>query len=239
MPMTALPLRSLPFLLATLAASAGPQPGHVVPFRQVDLCAQASSPIVEMKVKEGEAVKAGQPLAQLYGRQEELAMQRAKALLERREYEARGTKKLFENKVIPENQNLEARIELELARIQFDAAAEALKLRTLNSPIDGLVTERYRDLGETVAAHQPVFRIVDLSKVFVLCDLKPEVAAKVSKGAKLPVRIPQLEGAPSFEGEVVFVGCQADAAGLFRVKLVVDNPGLRILAGLKALVELP
>ena len=37
-----------------------------VPYRQVEVSAPVSSFIVEMKVKEGDVVKAGQPLAQLF-----------------------------------------------------------------------------------------------------------------------------------------------------------------------------
>lgn len=227
-------------LLSALPALAGrPWEGTVLPFRQVELPAPVSSRIVELKAREGETVKAGQPLAQLYGRIEELEMQRAKALLDRREFEAKGAKKLFDNKVIPETRAVEVRIELELARLHYESAAEQVKLRTLLAPIDGLVVEVHRELGEAVSASQSVFRILDLSRVFVQCAVKAEDLASLLPGRKLTVRIPQLPGGPAFPGEVVLADPCADAAGLFRVKVQVENPERRIRAGLKALVELP
>jgi hypothetical protein len=48
-----------------------------------------------------------------------------------------------------------------------------------------------------------------------------------------------MDGAPLFQGEVVLIEPRAEASGLFPVKVVVENPELRIRAGLRALVEFP
>ncbi len=223
-------------LLPAALAAGEPMEGVVVPYRQVEVCAPVSSFIVELKVKEGEPVKAGQPLALLYGKLEELEMQRAKMVLTRREYEAKAAKNLYANKVIPETKALESGYELEMARLNYETAMENVKLRTILAPIDGLVVEKCRDLGEAVSSAQPVFRILDFSKVIVLCAVKSEKMGRLTVGQKVNARIPQLEGAPTFPGEIVLVDPHADSAGLFRVKVLVDNPDLRIRVGLKAVV---
>jgi len=234
-------LRVIPLLLvhALSGRAAAPVEGLVAPYRQATLSAPVASFIVDLKVREGDPVQAGQLLAQLYSRLEELELQRAKALLERREYEARGAKNLFDNRIIPEAKALESRLDLELARLSCETAAEQLRLRSVTAPIDGLVVEQSREVGEAVSPSQPLFRIMDLSKVFIVCGLKPEQTGRAAPGRKLTVRIPQLEGLPSFQAEVVFVAPHTDASGHFRLKLLADNPGSRIPAGLKALVELP
>ena len=76
--------------------------GLVLPIRQAEVSAPVSSRILELKVREGDVVKVGQPLAILYGKPEELEMQRAKVLLERRGFEDKGAKRLYDNKIIPE-----------------------------------------------------------------------------------------------------------------------------------------
>lgn len=232
------PLAAL-LLIVLPGGAAEPWQGQVLPYRQVELPAPVSSRMVEVKVKEGEAVKAGQPLAQLYVRAEELEMQRAKTLLERREFEAKGAKRLYEGKVIPEARALEARTELELARIQYEAAAEQVRLRTLLAPIDGLVVEVRRELGEAVSASQPVFRILDLSRVYVQCAVKAEALANLLPGQKVAVRFPQAQGLLAVPGEIVLVDACADATGCFRVRMLVENPERRIRVGFKALVEPP
>jgi len=184
-------------------------------------------------------VKAGQPLAMLYGRLEELEMKRTKALLDRREYEAKGVKNLFESRVIPEARAMESRLELEIARLNYETASEQFRLRTIVCPIDGTVVERRRDVGEAVSAATPVFKILDLSKVLIVCSLKADKVARLEVGRKLNGRILHLDGAPSFQAEVLFVAPCADAAGLVRVKLLVEKPEPSLRAGLKVQVELP
>lgn len=228
----------LPLLLVLAPARAAvPLEGRVLPFRQVEVSAPVSSRISDLRVQEGEAVKAGQPLAQLEGRLEELEMARAKALLERREFEARGAKRLYDSKVIPEGRALESRIDLELARLQYEAAAEQVRLRTILAPMDGVVVLRYREAGEAVANAQPLFRLMDLSRVLVQCSVGPEALAALPPGRKVRVLVPP--SAESAEGEVVLVDPCADATGKVRVRILVPNPEGRIRAGLRAQVLVP
>ena len=227
-------------ILGTVPAGAGALlEGRVLPYRQVEVSAPVSSRITEMRVKEGEVVKAGQPLALLYGKLEELEMQRAKALLERREFEAKGARRLYDNKVIPEARALESRIDLELARLQYETAAEQVRLRTIVAPMDGVVVTRYREEGEAVSGGQPMFRLMDLSRVVVQCAASPDSLAEFALGRKVPVRFPDPGGSASAEGEVVLVDPCTDAAGKVRVKVVVANPERRIRAGLRAQVLAP
>jgi RND family efflux transporter MFP subunit len=231
-------LRSILILGSAPAFAAVPVEGLVLPFRQVDVSAPVSSRIVEMKVGEGETVKAGQTLALLYGRLEELDMQRAKALLERREFEAKGAKHLYDSRIIPEAKALESRIDLDLARLQYEIAVEQVKLRTILAPMDGVVVSRTRDVGETVSTAQPLFRILDLSRVIVQVAVEPKALASCALGRKVRVVLPQMAEAADLEGEVALVDPCADADGKIRVRVVVENPERRIRSGLKARVML-
>ena len=213
--------------------------GRVLPYRQVEVSAPVSSRITEVRVQEGQTVKAGQPLALLYGKLEELEMQRAKALLERREFEAKGAKRLYDNKIIPEARALESRIDLELARLQYETAVEQVRLRTILAPMDGVVVTRYHEEGEAVAGAQPMFRLMDLSRVVVQCAASPASLAVLVPGRKVRVLLAEPGGTASVEGEVVLVDPCADAAGKVRVKVVVPNPEGRIRAGLRAQVLIP
>ncbi len=233
--------RLLPLLLICQGLTAGGLvlEGRVLPFRQVEVSAPVSSRITEVRVTEGEVVKAGQPLAQLYGKLEELEMQRAKALLERREFEAKGAKRLYDSKIIPEGRALESRIELELARLQYETAAEQVRLHTVVAPMDGVVVTRYHEAGEAVSGAQPMFRLMDLSRVLIQCAASPESLAALTPGRKVRVVLTESSGTETVVGEVALVDPCADARGKVRVKVVVANPDGRIRTGLRAQVILP
>jgi len=238
-----MPSRRCLLLVSTLlvgplsAGSGGPVEGLVLPYRQVEVSAPVSSRLVEVKVKEGDQVREGQPLAILYGKLEELEMQRAKALLERRESEAKSAKRLLENKIIPEAKAMEYRIDHDLARLQYETAAEQVRLRTILAPLDGVVVTRSREAGEAVSTGQPLFRILDLSRVLVQFSVRSKTLASLALGQKVRVSLPQVAELPVQEGEVVLVDPCADPEGRIRVRALVDNAQHRIRSGLKAQVE--
>ena len=187
-------------LLSGAVAQAGSIEGLILPNRQSEVCAPVASRILELKVGEGEAVKVGQALALLDGRLEELEMQRAKLLLERREFEAKSTQRLYDSRILPEAKALESRIELELARLNYETAVQQVRLHTVVAPMDGVVVARSREVGESVSSAQPLFRIQDLSRVLVQCAVAPEALGALKPGQKLRVQLLPLAPDGSFEG---------------------------------------
>lgn len=213
--------------------------GIVLPFREVVVSAPVQSTIVSVMVREGDTVQSGQRIAQLYSRLEELDLGRAKAILEKRIFDHRGMKRLFDDKIVPEDKELEARIELELAQLQHDIAAENVRIRAITSPLDGTVVERLREAGESVTATQPLFRIIDISRVYVQFFIRAEELPHFSTGQKLTARFDALKGSATYTGQVDFIDPRVDASsGLIRVRLLIENPRQLIKAGMRASVSL-
>jgi RND family efflux transporter MFP subunit len=214
--------------------------GMALPFKEVVVAAPVESTLVEVDVKEGDTVKTGQLLARLYSKLEELDMQRAKAALEKREFDARGAQNLLADKIMPEDKALEARIERDLAQLQYEAAAEQVRLRSITAPLDGLVVEKMHEAGEAVTPAMPLFRIIDISRVYVQFFIKVEDLDRFRVGQTLAARFPLLNGGQPFTGAIDFIDPRVDAAsGLMRVKVLIDNPVRLIKAGMRADVTLP
>lgn len=86
-----------------------------------------------------------------------------------------------------------------LARIESN---ESLQVYTLNSPLSGVVTERFTNPGEQ-AEGQPLFTVADLSSVWVELSLFPRDRARVQPGQA--VRVQAGDGVAPGEGRLVFV----------------------------------
>lgn len=248
--MHTLPARWLrPLSLAALLAAAhafGAEAlkfdGLVLPFKEVVVSAPVQSTIQSIAFKEGDSVKTGTVLARLYGRIEELDMLRTKAALEKREFDFRTSKNLYADKIISEDEALKGKIELELARLQYEQAAELFRQRTVFAPVDGLIVEQMREVGESVTATQPMFRLVDIDQVYVQFYLHSEQLVRLHVGDRVTVRCTVAAGeagADTFQGKVDFIDPRVDAAsGLLRVKILVSNPSHAIKPGLRAEVVL-
>jgi membrane fusion protein, multidrug efflux system len=236
----------LPFLLAALCTAASAQQrfdGLVLPFKEVVVSSPVQSAITEIACREGDTVKAGAVLARLYGRIEELDMLRTKAALEKREFDFKGSANLYADKIISEDEALKNKIELELARLQAEQATELFLQRTITAPIDGIVVEKMREVGESVTAAQALFRLVAIDQVYVQFYLSSEQAAALKVGDQLTVRCQTgaaTDAPRNYTGRIDFIDPRVDAAsGLMRVKVLLPNPGHVIKPGLRADVLLP
>ncbi len=225
---------------ATLQAAQAPFEGLILPFQEVVVSAPVQSSITTIPRKEGDTIKAGETLALLYSRIEELDMLRAKAALEKKEFDNKSAANLYADKIISEDEALKNKIELDLARLQYEQAAELFNQRTVKAPISGLIVEKNREIGETVTAAQPMFRLVDITRLFVQFYVRAEDAGSLHLGDTVNIRCPVVHPDRVFKGKVDFIDPRVDAAsGLMRVKVLLENPDGAIKPGLRAFVTRP
>ncbi len=108
-------------------------------------------------------------------------------------------------------------------------------LRTISAPISGLIVERNREVGETVSASQPLFRLVDISRVFAQFFVTAEDARALRVGDRLNIRCQVADPQRVFVGTIDFIDPRVDAAsGLMRVKVLIDNSDGALKPGLRA-----
>jgi membrane fusion protein (multidrug efflux system) len=84
--------------------------------------------------------------------------------------------------------------EAELAMVkQYEAASAqataALDDKTIRAPFDGVVLDRFIDVGQIAAPHAPLLRVIDASELRVRFDLPQFDADKVKLGGRASVRI--------------------------------------------------
>lgn len=227
-------------LAALSLARADETQGLVIPFEQVTVSSPVLQDIIkEINVKEGDEVSKGQVLAQLMNDKERLEAQKYEKLIERAEFQYKGMETLAKEKMASREAALEKLTDLELAKIQYKLAQTMLEEKTIRSPLAGIVVKKYKEPGEAVDRVDKLFDIVNIDKVYVQVYLDPKLMDKITPGAKVPVRFPALRGGPQTDmATVAFVDPRIDAAsGLFRVKLVLDNPGHDIKAGMRGQVD--
>jgi membrane fusion protein, heavy metal efflux system len=120
---------------------------------------------------------------------------------------------------------------------EHNMARAQLSLRSLVSPINGVVVDRYLSPGERVE-DKPVMKLADTNplrvEVFMPAasfrDIEPGMSAKV---------LPDLPNAGEHAAKVVLVDRIIDpASNTFRVRLELPNPGNALPAGLRCKVAI-
>ncbi len=221
--------------------------------------------LTTVKVDQGDFVKEGQVLATLESslEQAEVALAKAKAEMEaavkgsvvREEFSVRKlgrAKELRKSAAIAQHELDEAETELRMAEVtrldatekqrvahlELQRANAALALRTIRSPITGVVKERFLHPGELVK-QDPILKLAQLDPLRVEVFAPLVWLGKISVGKQAEVR---LEAPPSGRNHarVTVVNPVVDSASAtFAVRLELANPNHRIPAGLACTVRFP
>jgi len=211
--------------------------GLVLPFKEVSVSSPVLQDVVkDIQVDEGDTVKKGDVLAHLLNDREQLDVKRTQNLITRAQYEYNGMKTLADEKFASQDSLIEKETDLEAAKLDYQLALTALDEKTIRSPLAGIVVKRYKEPGESVDRTEKLFDIVDIDQIYVQFYLDPSFINKLAVGDKIPVTFPAIDQGPQqFEGAVTFLDPRIDAAsGLFRVKVLLDNPNHVIKAGMRA-----
>ncbi len=233
----------------------------VEPSEIVELGSSVPGVIDEVFFERNSFVNKGDIVARLDSRVEqatlELATARAQSttsLTLRRENAAFGkrtqkrNKKLFSESTISEQDMdkvetetqiaaLQARQEEDnkrIAELEAKRALEALNQRTVRSPINGVVMEQYKSVGEYIEA-EPIYRIANLDPLMVELIVPVEYLGAIERGAKAEISI-DLDSQSDVQHVAVVTSVDrvADAAsGTFGVLLTMPNSGLRIPSGVR------
>lgn len=159
--------------------------------------------IVSLTRNLGQSIGRGETLAVIESReaaQLKGEIEAAQARLSLAESNYARERRLFAERVSPEQDLIaartaatEARIALRLARQQLSAAGAGgagLNRIGITAPISGQVIARSATLGQTVAADAELFRIANLGEVALNLALQPADAGRVKPGATVTVTAP-------------------------------------------------
>ena len=92
---------------------------------------------------------------------------------------------------------------------ELEESGDARSRMTIYAPTGGTVTEKLMVEGDYVDAGEPIYRIANLSTVWLMLELFPEDASRIRFGQRVTAEIQSLPG-ETFEGRVAFIDPTVD-----------------------------
>jgi RND family efflux transporter MFP subunit len=167
---------------------------------------------------------------------EEAAVELARSRVEFALRKVERNEDLYRQELISIHEKDEMETELRIARLELQEAEARLSMRTIRSPVHGVVAERMLSPGEYVG-EDPILEIARIHPLYVEVVVPVERFGSIQKGMEAEVR-PELPGSEPRTARVIIVDRVMDAAsGTFGVRLRMPNPGHRLPAGLKCRVS--
>lgn len=132
----------------------------------------------------------------------------------------------------------EAQDSRKLAELEFKRSTEVVRLRSLRSPVAGVVVDRYMHPGEiSEVGAKPILKLAEISTLHVEVILPTSAYGQIAQGDVATVR-PEAPIGGSFPARVAVVDRVLDSAsGTFGVRLELPNENLGLPAGARCRVE--
>lgn len=166
--------------------------GSVQTKQNVLISPEMSGLLKEVYVKEGQHVTQGQVLAKIDdgGISNQLAQLEAQAQLAKTTYERQ--KRLWGQKIGSEIQYLQTKTNYEAQKNAVEQLKKTLAKSTIKAPFSGVIDDVIIEQGTIVSPGAGVFRIVNLSNMYIETDVPENYISSIKKGKEVEVNFPIL-----------------------------------------------
>ncbi|MGK0440330.1 MAG: RND family efflux transporter MFP subunit [Pseudohongiellaceae bacterium] len=235
----------------------------VKPEVDIELSSPIDSVVEKILVKPGDTITKGQALVQLQASVErarvKLAQQQSRSSSEinNRKVQLRyaqlnnqRVQDLYANKSVSQFEYDKSATELALAEIELSKARDKkevahlnlelaqaqLSLKTIYSPIDGIVADIYAAMGESVI-DRPLMKLAQIDPLKVEVIAPTEYFGLITTGMEAHIR-PEYPVNKAFKAKVTMVDQLIDSAsGSFTVRIALPNPDDQLVAGVNCVAS--
>lgn len=188
----------------------------------------------------GAVVRKGDPLAVMYSPQLHSAQVEYLQIADSRSGASRLPAVAEANRVLRQNARRKL-VELGMSKAQIEdlgKAGEPDSRINISAPLAGTVIERMVSEGQTLREGEPLFKLADLSSVWLMLQLFPEDASAVRYGQRVDATLKSIPD-ETLTGRIAFIDPNvASKTRTVNVRVVIDNSDGRLRIGDYARAEI-
>lgn len=203
---------------------------------KVQIKAETSGRVAAVPGQKGQRVKAGDAICQLDVGPRQAQLDQAKAQLRQAKVEYEAALALEKKGHRSETQTLAALAAFEAAEANIRAMEQQLSFTVMRAPFDGVVDNRFVQVGDYMTPGTPCAWVVGGDPFHVVGAVSEAQIGQVAPGTPGTARLATGE---VVEGTVTFLANAADTATrTFRLELTVPNPDLKLRDGITAEIRI-
>lgn len=231
----------------------------IEPYQVAEVGSQVVGVIESMKVERGDSVKKGQLIAVLRSGVERASVgaantrakananvsaskasyefdltrvKRAEELVAKNFISTQALDQIKAETEVSHQKYMQAKEQKSIAEKELYIASSQLSQRSIRSPFDGVITDRYMSLGERIE-QKPIVRIAQINRLRALIVVPVSHYGKI-KIDDIATITPNFPDAPTVSGRVTLIDKVIDAASnTFRIQVDLENEDLSLPAGLR------
>ncbi|MDN3653483.1 efflux RND transporter periplasmic adaptor subunit [Thalassotalea ponticola] len=210
--------------------------GRTEPDRQVILQAQVAGEITEVFAQRGQYVRKGDVIAKIALNDLPAQLEHYQTLLKQRRVDYYGAKALFSGGL--ENESALAKRLADVTEAKADLARIELAIEntTIVAPFDGVLNERFVEVGDYVSPSEDIAMLADLDPLIIRAHLSEQQVGTMELNQRARVTLLNQQQA---SGQIRYIASVAnEQTNTFKVEIAIDNGNQQYLAGMSSEVEL-
>lgn len=209
--------------------------GRTEASRMVEIKAETPGRVESVDFVKGSFAKKGTTLISLAVDDRESRYDKAKATLKEKEIAYNGKIKLQEKGLSSTSAVAVAKSSLEQAEADVETAKLNLEHTKIVAPFDGIVEDRYVEVGDFVSIGQNLIKHVDLNPIKAVGYFSENTRPNVSLGTRATIQFPH---GKIIEGKITYISSSAhDATRTYRFEVKIPNEDEKITEGLTCSIK--
>jgi membrane fusion protein (multidrug efflux system) len=201
-------------------------------FADATVIAKVGGEVMEILTEEGDDVVSGQILARLDGDRLRLEAQQAEANLKKLQRDYQRNVDLKDKALISTGDFEKVQYEMEALQATFDLTRLEYSYTEIRAPIDGVVSERFIKLGNTIDVNARTFQVTSLEPLVSYLHIPEREFRRIDPTQTATILIDALQGA-QFDATVARVSPIVDPeTGTFKITIEVSDPTRRLKPGM-------
>lgn len=201
-------------------------------FAEADVIAKVAGEVREILAEEGMDVTKDQVLARLDGDMLRLEVNESEARLRKLQRDYERNVDLKDKGLISTGDFDKIRYEMEALEASHDLAKLELDYTQIRAPIDGVVSERYAKIGNTIAVGDPVFRVTSFDPLVAYVHVPEREYRNIKEGQPAGIEIDALPGPPVIASVTRVSPIVDPATGTFKITIEITDSQRRIKPGM-------
>ncbi|WP_339724705.1 efflux RND transporter periplasmic adaptor subunit [uncultured Paraglaciecola sp.] len=211
--------------------------GRTEPDRIATLRSEVKGLVTAVHVQEGERVSQGQKIISLEKGDYESRLQSAQATLKQRQVELKGAESLGKQGYQSQTALAQASANLEMAKADVVSFQLAVSRTQIVAPFDGIINERFIEVGDYLKEGDQVAKLVDLDPLVITANV---TEANV-KGLKTQQHATgRTVSGDVLQGKIRYISSISElGTNTFKIEVEVPNADYSQMAGMSTELALP
>lgn len=186
------------------------------------LIAEAQGSIVQLNIKEGQSIGAGQVIARIDSTSVRSNLATAQAAYNNAVKNKERFQRLSEAGAISQKQYEDVALNVENARANVQSIQQQMNYTIIRSPMSGIVSEVRVERGSFASPGMQLGSVVDISRLKMVVKVSEQDVIKLKKGQPVEIKT-EVYPEQTFNGTISLISVQADAGRKYNMEVEVPN----------------